>query len=72
MYRSAIVCAGILVSISLSSPVFAQSGRSSGEIAASSKLLVEKLEQCRVEAKHHHLHLLKRSRFMRACMKSRS
>lgn len=72
MYRSAIACAGILVSISLSSPVFAQSGKSSGEIAATSRLLAEKLEHCRGEAKQQHLHLLKRHRFMRACMKSRS
>jgi hypothetical protein len=46
MYRMAIATAGILISVSLSSPIFAQSGKSSGEIAASSKLLAEKLEHC--------------------------
>ena len=69
MYRMAIASTSILFSISLSSPIFAQSGKSSGEIAASSRLLAEKLEHCRLDAKHQHLHLLKKRRYMRACMK---
>lgn len=72
MYRLAMACAGILVAISLTTQVFAQSGKSSGEIAASSKLLAEKLEHCRLDAKQQHLHLLKRRRFMHACMNERS
>jgi len=69
MFRMAIASAGILISISFPSPVIAQSGKSSGEIAASSQLLAEKLEHCRLEAKSEHLHLLKRRRFMSACKK---
>lgn len=72
MYRLAMACAAILVAISQSTPLFAQSGKSSGEIAASSKLLAEKLEHCRLEAKEQHLHLLKRRAFMHTCMKERS
>jgi hypothetical protein len=69
MHRLAIASAGILISVSISWSAFAQSGKSSGEIAASSKLLAERQEGCRIEAKQQRLHLLKRRSFMRACMK---
>jgi hypothetical protein len=65
--------AGMIISVLLSGPLFAQTvsspGKSSGEIAAASRLLAEKGESCRVEAKQQHLHLLKRRSFIRACMK---
>ena len=69
MLRTAFASTGIIVSVLLFTPALAQSGKSSGEIAASSKLLAEKLDECRVKAKQQHLHFLKRRTFIRACMK---
>jgi hypothetical protein len=43
--------------------------RSPAEIAAKSELTAEKNESCRLEAKKRKLHLLKRRRFMRDCVK---
>jgi hypothetical protein len=75
MLRTAVLSAGIIISVLLSSLVFAQTvsppGKSSGEIAAASRLLAEKEENCRVEAKQQHLHFLKRRSFIRACMKKK-
>jgi hypothetical protein len=67
-FRTAIAST-IITSALLFSPALAQSGKSPGEIAASSKLLAERHEGCRVEAKQQRLHLLKRRTFMRARMK---
>jgi hypothetical protein len=39
-----------------------------GEIAAASRLLAEKEEHCRLEAKQQKLAFLKRRRFIRECM----
>jgi hypothetical protein len=43
--------------------------KSPGEIAAVSKLLAEKNEVCRLEARKLKLHFLKRHRFIRDCVK---
>jgi hypothetical protein len=44
--------------------------RSPAEIAAKSELVAEQHESCRLQAKERRLHLLKRRRFMRECMKN--
>jgi hypothetical protein len=52
-------------------PALAQSApaklKSPGEIAAASRLLAEKNESCRLQAKQQGLRFLKRRRFMRDC-----
>ena len=48
------------------------SAKSPGEIAAASRLLAEKQESCRVEAKRQKLTFFKRRGFVRKCMKSKS
>jgi hypothetical protein len=45
------------------------SRKSSGEIAADSRLLAEKQENCRFQAKQQKFGFLKRRSFMRECMK---
>jgi hypothetical protein len=71
----AVLSAGMISSVLLSCPVSAQTvsptGKSSGEIAVASRLLAEKEEDCRVEAKQQHLHFLKRRSFIRGCMKKK-
>jgi hypothetical protein len=42
-----------------------------GQFAAASKLIAERNESCRQQAKAQGLHLLKRHRFMRACKGAR-
>ena len=42
-----------------------------GQFAARSKLIAERNESCRQQAKAQGLHLLKRHRFMRACKAGR-
>ena len=53
--------------------VFAQSPspkpRSPGEIAAVSRLLAQRKESCRLEAKQGKLTFLERRRYVRTCMK---
>ena len=53
--------------------VFAQSPspkpKSPGEIAAASRLLAEKAENCRLQAKQQKLTFLKRRSFVRECKK---
>lgn len=44
--------------------------RSPAEIRAKSRLVAEKYESCRLQAKQQRLHLLKRRRFMRECVKN--
>jgi hypothetical protein len=55
--------------------VFAQSPstkpKSPGEIAAASRLLTEKEENCRLQAKQQKLTFLKRRSFVRECIKTR-
>ena len=45
--------------------------KSPGEIAAVSRLLAEKQENCRLEAKRQKLTFLKRRSFIRACKKKK-
>ena len=44
--------------------------RSPGQIAAASRLLAERYEKCRLQAREQGLHLLKRRRFIRDCVKA--
>ena len=41
--------------------------KSPGEIAAASKFIAQRNEDCRGQARAQHLHLIKRYRFMRDC-----
>jgi hypothetical protein len=76
MLRIAISSAAVVTLMSVgTSSVFAQSlspaPKSSGEIAAASRLLAEKQENCRVQAKQQKLTFLKRRSFIRRCMKGK-
>ena len=44
--------------------------KSPGQIAAASKILAEKYESCRLQARAQGLHLLKRRRFIRDCVRA--
>jgi hypothetical protein len=69
MLRIAISSAAVVTLVSLgASSVFA---KSSGEIAAASRLLAVKQENCRVQARQQKLTFLKRRRFVRQCMKAK-
>jgi hypothetical protein len=73
MLRIAISSAAIAALVAAStSSVFAQSQKSSGEIAATSRLMAEKQESCRLQAKQQKLSFLKRRSFVRECMKTKS
>jgi hypothetical protein len=48
------------------------SAKSPGEIAAASKLLAEKQENCRLEAKRQKLTFFKRGSFVRKCTKNKT
>jgi hypothetical protein len=48
------------------------SAKSPGEIAAASKLLAEKQENCRLEAKQQKLTFFKRRSFVRRCTKNKT
>jgi hypothetical protein len=73
MLRLAISSAAVVALVTAStSSVFAQSQKSSGEIAAASRLLAEKQESCRFQAKQQKLGFLKRRSFVRECMKTKS
>ncbi len=69
--RIALLVPVIFISLGISF-VFAQSPptkpQSPGEIAAASKLLAEKNEICRNQAKAQKLHFLKRRSFIRECI----
>jgi hypothetical protein len=76
MLRVAISSAVVALIATGTSAAFAQSlstaPKSSGEIAAASRLLAEKQESCRLEAKQQKLSFLKRRSFVRACMKNKT
>jgi hypothetical protein len=74
MHRIAILSAAAVTMLSVgTSSVLAQSvsaaWKSPGEIAAASRLLAEKQENCRIQAKEQKLRFLKRRRFIRDCMR---
>lgn len=71
-----LIAAVVVASISFGAvSSFAQSPspkpRSPGEIAVASRLMAEKQEGCRLEAKRQKLRLFKRRSFIRNCMKSK-
>jgi len=72
-----LIAAVVVASISFGAvSVFAQSpsqkSRSPGEIAAVSRLLAQRKESCRLEAKEQKLTFLKRRKYVRECMKKTS
>jgi hypothetical protein len=72
MLRISIASAVVVTFISLGTfSGFAHSPtpKSPGEISAASKILAEKQENCRLEAKRQKLTFLKRRRFVRECIK---
>jgi len=76
MLRIIVLSAVAVISVGLSaanaeSPTPA-SKRYPGEIAAASRLMAEKQEGCRIEAKRQKLTFFKRRGFIRRCMKSKS
>jgi len=76
MRRIAVSSAVVVTFISLGTfSAFAQSPSpkpmSPGEIAAVSKLLAEKQENCRLQAKQQKLTFLKRRSFVRKCIKEK-
>jgi hypothetical protein len=75
MLRIAISSAALVTLVAVgTSPALAQSpaAKSSGEIAAASRLLAEKQEGCRLQAKQQKLSFLKRRSFVRGCMKGKT
>jgi hypothetical protein len=75
MTRVLVFSAAFATLISIGTPAgLAQSPsaklKSPGQIAAASRLLAEKNENCRQQAKRQGLHLLKRRRFIRDCVKA--
>src|SRR5450631_3948499 len=76
MPRIAMASAVVVTFISFGAfSAFAQSpspkSKFPGEIAAASRLLAEKQENCRLEAKQQKLAFLKRRRFVRECIKKK-
>jgi hypothetical protein len=67
IFLSVVVSFG--VSAATAEPLSPVSKKSPGEIAAASRLLAEKQESCRLEAKRQKLTLFKRRSFVRKCMK---
>jgi hypothetical protein len=67
IFLSVVVSFG--VSAATAEPLSPASKKSPGEIAAASRLLAEKQESCRLEAKRQKLTLFKRRSFVRKCMK---
>jgi hypothetical protein len=77
MLRGALSSAALaMLMVVGTSSVFAQSlsraPKSSGEVAAVSRVLAEKQENCRFQAKQEKLSFLKRRSIMRACMKEKT
>jgi hypothetical protein len=75
MFRIPICSTAFAALISIGTPAaLAQSPsaklKSPGQIAAASRLLAEKYESCRLQAREQGLHLLKRRRFIRDCVKA--
>jgi hypothetical protein len=74
MLRMAIASAVVVTVVAFGAfSAFAQSPsptpKSPGQIAAASRILAEKHENCRLEAKQQKLTFLKRRRFVRECIK---
>ena len=73
MLRIIVLSAAAVISVGISAataePLSPAAKKSPGEIAAASRLLAEKQESCRLEAKRQKLTLFKRRSFVRKCMK---
>ena len=72
MLRIIAFSAVAVISVGLSAANAAASTRSPGEIAAASRLLAEKQESCRLDAKRQKLTLFKRRSFVRKCIKGKT
>ena len=76
MLRIIVLSAVAVISVGLSAAnaesLPRASAKSPGEIAAASRLMAEKQEGCRLEAKRQKLTFFKRRGFIRRCMKSKS
>jgi hypothetical protein len=68
---SAVAAVSVGMSTATAEPLWPVSKKSPGEIAAASRLLAEKQEGCRLEAKRQKLTLLKRRSFIRQCKKTK-
>jgi hypothetical protein len=69
---SAVTAFSVGISAANAESLSPSSKKSPGEIAAVSRLLAEKQENCRLEAKRQKLTFFKRRSFVRKCMKSKS
>jgi hypothetical protein len=76
MLRIMILSAAVVISVGVSTAhAESQSSatrKSPGEIAAASRLLAEKQESCRLDAKRQKLTLFKRRSFVRNCIKNKT
>lgn len=70
IFLSVVVSFG--VSAATAEPLSPASKKSPGEISAASRLIAEKQESCRLEAKRQKLTLFKRRSFVRKCMKNKT
>ena len=69
---SAFAVISVGVSVANAESLSPASTKSPGEIAAVSRLMAEKQESCRVEAKRQKLRFFKRRSFIRKCMKNKT
>jgi hypothetical protein len=76
MFRIIVVSAVAIILVYASSvnaeSLSPASKKSPGEIAAASRLLAEKQENCRLEAKRQKLTFFKRRSFVRKCIKNKT
>ena len=76
MLRIIVLSAFVVISVGVSAAnaesLSRASTKSPGEIAAVSRLMAEKQESCRVEAKRQKLRFFKRRSFIRKCMKDKT
>jgi len=71
MPRIIVLSAAIVISAGVSTTSAGASSKSFGEITIASRLLAEKQESCRIEARRQKLRFLERRSFMRSCMRSK-
>ena len=69
---SAFAVISVGVSVANAESLSPASTKSPGEIAAVSRLMAEKQESCRVEAKRQKLGVFKRRSFIRKCMTNKT
>ena len=71
MLRIIVLSAAVAILASVSTTSAGASSKSFGEITTASRLLAEKQESCRIEARQQKLRFLERRSFMRTCMRSK-